>query len=313
MISSLEVCDLSTSFLNPFLIRDNKLNFNTMQNLEGYEFSLLRNASRMKVESEPFPHLLIENALPDESAAELTSSFPIEEFQIDENNARKDIPVYKLSENANISDVWKEFICFHRSSYFLSQFLHVFREHLLKDNALRVFTDRDNLRAGRRRIHLPGDTDVLMEAQISINTPVNESGSVLGVHVDNSNKLFAGLFYLRKPEDDSVGGNLRLYSWKKGYTMNEKIKAYKGGALDEHVTLAKEIKYESNVFVLWPNSLDALHAVSPRQRTKYARTFVNLHGLMPFDGFQKGKVSFLENKVRQLKKVPSYIKRKLLV
>ena len=109
---------------------------------------------------------------------------------------------------------------------------------------------------GRRNEETLENSDVLLEAQISINTPVRTKSSVLGIHVDNSNKLFAGLLYLRKPEDDSVGGNLNLYSWKEQFSERKKIKLYyeslhsKGSkSLTKYVSLEKEIEYGSNVLV----------------------------------------------------------------
>eukprot|EP00976_Prorocentrum_cordatum_P081574 1184462-Prorocentrum_minimum.AAC.5 len=48
-----------------------------------------------------------------------------------------------------------------------------------------------------------------MGAQIAMNSPVTkEVDSVRGPHVDDINELWAGLLYLRKPEDNSTGGEL---------------------------------------------------------------------------------------------------------
>jgi len=282
-----------------------------MEGLENYQFSLLREASSLKLETKPFPHLLLENALPKQFVDSLTSSFPLNEFQLGLNNKRISLSVSKLNEFEKISAEWKEFLYFHSSSYFLSQFIDLFKDHLSENNKLLPTINNHNLKVGRRGIDLQSSVDVLIDAQIAINTPVKKRNSVIGLHVDNSNKLFSGMFYLRRPEDTSVGGNLRLYSWKEGYSEIKKIESYKEGAFKGHVTLGREIDYRSNVFVLWPNSLDSLHSVTPRDETEFARTFVNFHGYLPFDSFQKQKLTFLENKVRQFRKIPRYVKTKI--
>jgi len=279
--------------------------------MESYKFSILRNASSLDIETKPFPHLVIENVLPKQLAESLTFSFPVNEFQLNQNNVRKSLSVSKINELDEISHEWKEFLYFHSSQYFLSQFIDLFREHLSQSNELLDFINNDTLKVGRRGIDLPKSDNVLLDAQLSINTPVKKRNSVIGIHVDNSNKLLAGMLYLRRPKDNSVGGNLELYSWKEYYSDTEKVRFYKDGALKEHVRLGKEISYGSNVLVLFPNSLDALHSVTPRNQTDYARTFVNFVGVLPFDFFQRGKLNFLSNKVRQIKKVPRYIKNKI--
>ena len=64
-----------------------------------------------------------------------------------------------------------------------------------------------------------------MDAQISINTPVEKLSSVRKAHLDNTNKFFSGLFYLRLPNDDSRGGNLQLCKWREEYTLSKKNQA----------------------------------------------------------------------------------------
>ena len=59
------------------------------------------------------------------------------------------------------------------------------------------------------------DCEVLLDAQVCVNTPVlRAASSVRGPHVDKPNKLFAGLYYLRPPGDTTtVGGELQLYRY----------------------------------------------------------------------------------------------------
>ena len=95
------------------------------------------------------------------------------------------------------------------------------------------------------------------------------------------------MFYLRRPEDDSTGGNLQIHRWKDGYSQLQKRMLYQEGVNPSHTELVKEIRYENNVFVLFINSLDALHAVTPRQLTEHDRTFVNFVGETKHKLFRK--------------------------
>ena len=65
----------------------------------------------------------------------------------------------------------------------------------------------------------------------SINTPVLEASSVRSAHLDNLNKLFTGLFYMKQDDDKSTGGDLELYSWNKNISNVKKTP--EGKAMDE--------------------------------------------------------------------------------
>ena len=72
------------------------------------------------------------------------------------------------------------------------------------------------------------DHDLLMDAQISGNTPVVEPSSVKTVHIDSNNKLLTGLLYLRAPEDDSVGGDLDIVRFRRDLSPGQTSAATTG-------------------------------------------------------------------------------------
>ncbi len=262
-----------------------------------FEHSILRNADSLVVESHPFPHVVIIDAISNHHADLLTSKFPINTFNLKKNNYRYDISANDLANFPDISKDWKEFINFHCSKDFFLQLANLFKEHLPFEALQKG--DINQFKTGIRFADSPADNDILLDAQISINTPVIQMGSVRKIHVDNTNKLFSGLFYLRQANDDSNGGNLQLFSWKRGISNKEKIKLYQEGVQKKYCKLEKEIKYQNNICILFLNSLDALHSVSPREETGHVRTFVNLVGELPYDIFQKH--SFFEKRFIKLK------------
>ena len=258
------------------------------------KLSILQSANRSLLEIYPFPHLVIYDALPEELAKDLTDNFPISQDINDVNNARFDLSAKEVNEKKEISNLWKSFINFHTSKEFFDEVIEIFSIEILKNNSFQ-FSNKDNiskLRVGVRNIDSFKTRDILLDAQISINSPVTKKSAVREAHVDNTNKIFSGLLYLRQPHDDSSGGDLNLCKWKDDCSEKDKLRFYKEGLQKKHIELYKQIKYKNNVCIIFLNSLDALHEVTPREITQHYRTFVNLVGELPYDFFQKEKKIF---------------------
>jgi hypothetical protein len=248
--------------------------------------SILSRAKSSMVVLKPFPHIIIRDAIPQDFANKLTSQFPIDHFDLSPDNKRIDINSYQAIHKENISEEWRNFTYYHSSKEFFFEFLNIFKTALEDSN----YIDLDvlkNSQVGRRDQHSFSSRDFLLDAQISINTPAITQNSVRQAHVDNENKLFSGLFYLRQPNDNSNGGNLQLCKWPKNYNEKSKLKIYKEGLDADHFEVFDEIRYSNNTAIIFLNSLDALHNVTPREPTIHPRTFMNLVGEMPCDIFTK--------------------------
>lgn len=267
--------------------------------------SILNNKDNITFTLNPFPHVIIKDALPKSIAHQLTSDFPFENFDMSLNNTRMDISASKVKKANMISSLWKEFIDYHSSNDFFQEVIEVFKPCLLDDE----YESYLNFSSGVRGIDSHKERQVLLDAQISINTPVIETSSVRKAHVDNTNKLFSGLFYLRSFNDDSSGGDLELLNWKKSYGEKQKIKFYKEGVASKHFSTFKKIKYENNVAVLFLNSIDAMHLVSPRLPTIYPRCFVNLVGELNHDIFKK--YNYLQENINILKDIAKKFRHNL--
>ncbi len=153
----------------------------------------------------------------------------------------------------------------------------MFRNHILE--LYPHFEDKygriETLRAGVRSEHDFHDADVLLDAQICVNTPVSiKPTSVRGLHVDKRDKLFAGLFYLRANNDDSQGGDLQLFRVKD--RENIRFRGYY--TVDEYVEPVATVPYSQNTLVLFLNSWESIHGVTIRSRTLHPRLFLNLLG-----------------------------------
>ena len=269
--------------------------------------SILSNADPSMVKLDPFPHIVLIDALPLEYANNLTSSFPKHLFDLTSNNKRLDISAINVVNSPDISQDWKQFIAYHSSKEFFKEVLRLFEHSLLLNKNINLAT-LNNLNTGIRFQDTFDEKDCLLDAQISINTPVRIKSSVRKAHTDNTNKIFSGLFYLRQSDDDSSGGDLQICDWNHDYSCKKKLQIYKESLSPRHYSVFDEIPYANNVAVLFLNSLDALHCVTPRDLTVHTRTFVNLVGELPYDIFekhtktQKRILNFKNNSIRQLKK-----------
>ena len=252
-------------------------------------WSVLQSVRESDVRSEPYPHVIIRNALPDDLADELTKRFPIGLFDGAKNNHRMNIDSSDALSRNDIPAPWSEFIKFHTSQQFLDELVSVFGAHIVKLYP-HIYPSRESLsklKAGLRNLDSYKRCDVLIDALISVNSPVAQVSSVRKVHVDKPNKLFVGLYYLRQPQDLSTGGSLQICQWKSDYDERGKLRNYTEGLPADHFELIDEIAYENNVCVLFLNSMDSLHGVTPRSITGNFRTFANLVGEVDHALFEK--------------------------
>ncbi|MGI9401292.1 MAG: hypothetical protein ACR2O0_08570, partial [Rhizobiaceae bacterium] len=217
---------------------------------------------------------------PKSIAKELTSQFPVNLFDPEGDNDRMDLSSSEIKERNDIPECWRKFIEYQSSQDFLNEFIEIFGDQILQLHP-KLYRSKDALKklvAGRRFVDSFDGSDVLVDALISVNTPAKSMNSVRQAHVDGNKKLFSGLYYVRRPQDDSEGGNLLICKWKNGYSSRDKLKYYKEGLEENHFDVVEEIKYDNNVAVLFLNSMDALHSITPRNVTKHYRTFANLIG-----------------------------------
>jgi hypothetical protein len=247
--------------------------------------SVLGKAKISDVCWEPFPHIIVSDALPEDVYANLNANFPPEGVLGVEprlNNQRWDCDAHNVAENGSIPAIWKDMIAYHASGQFFQQIADLFFEAIHRRYPLQ-FPSRDymaTMQAGVRRVDSFRTADVLMDAMISGNTPTCSATSVRTTHVDQGRKLYSGLFYMRRADDDSIGGDLTISQLRPEYRDTRKrLKLFRKSYVDEkYVETVKTVRYSRNTLVLFINTLDSLHGVTVRQPTRHGRYFVNLVG-----------------------------------
>ena len=238
--------------------------------------SLLARVTKADVLVDPFPHVVIHQPYPDEIADQLLADYPpVAKVVGDEPYAQNKAYYYTacqvLADDA-MSPLWKAFMAHHASAAFLTEVYELFEDHW-PPNVRTMLTGADKMSVGMRGVDTYAESDILIDAQIGINTPVEvQPSSVRGPHVDRSCAFFGGLYYLRYPGDDSTGGDLEIYRPKgelKGRFNGQKM-------APKDVDVAKTVRYRHNTLVLFMNSVRSLHGVTPRSVTTWPRLLVNL-------------------------------------
>ena len=222
-----------------------------------------------KVETDPWPHIMIKNALPQNIHDDLLSTLPdkrLNQKQPVNEHGKLTWKVYEIiPEQYPVSNIWKEFIDFHTSREFFDQVLDIFspwteKLPIPKENI--ILTDRTVGAA-------PGD-NCYTEFGFVKHPPVNNISNRTP-HTDNEKEIYAGLLYLKYPEDKSTGGGLALHK-ADNLKMNVKREYVNPGPI------IKVCPYESNNFVIFFNNKKSQHSVEPRHNAEHPRWSINLFG-----------------------------------
>jgi len=240
---------------------------------------------------EPYPHFSIDGALPERIYEELSRSYPSVDAIFAHSFRKKDRAMaqnarYDLSsaEIYTLPDLpigaWRDFVHYHTSQEFLDEVLDKFGDVIYATYPRLLDVVQRKAPAGRPRAGVRRHSDsvkeceIALDCQVGMNSPVTEENtSVIGPHIDNPKELFAGLFYLRHPEDHAEGGALVIYEWKDPSRARFREKRY----IDDSLVAKREtIAYAANQFVWLLNGPSSVHGVTPRQRTQRPRLLCNL-------------------------------------
>jgi hypothetical protein len=237
------------------------------------KLSLLQNFNSENLFNDPFPHVIIDNALPNDIYDELINTVP-NDLIIDKeaDNKRGNIYQEQLKNNTKYK-LWSEFLSYNNSKNFLEEFTNIFNEKinliypgLLQDIKKSQIDNRDKNEKN----------DLSLLSCYSYNTPVLTPSAVRGVHLDYFNKLYVGLYYMRPENDLTKGGDLIIYKWKNNYDLSAKKKILyteKFKYLERHTEEFKKIEYKKNTLFLGLNTIDSLHGITVREKTKEIRQF----------------------------------------
>ncbi|OYQ37188.1 hypothetical protein CHU95_02240 [Niveispirillum lacus] len=239
--------------------------------------SLLTGVRPDMIRTDPFPHIVIHDALDAEDYAALCAGYPSLGAIIGTDHARfRSNRRYAMMAtwvlaSPDLPACWHRFVRTHTTPAFLAEVEALFDGYW--PPAL-LSTLGGRLSGHMTELLQLGDGSkarIQMDARLEVNTPVLDVPSrSRGPHLDTPNRLYSGLFYLRHPDDDSVGGDLELFRWREGATRRTDVVALPDDAVERVAT----IPYRPNTLVMFPQGIDALHGVGIRQPTPHVRRYV---------------------------------------
>ncbi len=244
--------------------------------------SLFGNHAGARIETDPYPHLVIENALPADLYEHLEQQYPALDYVAaggtPANNTIYLRSAHDVLADGSVDDAWLRFFEYHTSAAFYADVLTVWGTelaHNYPDLEAHFGKPAADFSVGRR---LPGkrknpanrQCDVMLDCVFGSHSPVTEVSVARGPHVDNPAKMFSALLYFRADDDDSSGGDYELYRPAgKLYPR----RGYK--SIDPHrVERVKSLPYRPNTVISWLNTALSIHAVAPRSITPHTRRYV---------------------------------------
>ncbi len=261
--------------------------------------SILSNAKSTDIRLEPYPHIVIENALEDSVFQQLQTTLPGVEIILEGREIKDtwyDLPACKVIDHPQIPNLWKQFFEYHTSRDFYLELITLLGEkikHLNPQIEMKLGKTLEDavvsMRPGGRYDRLAKDADVSMECQFYANF-TRQKRAVRGYHVDRPSELFAALLYFRQPEDNSVGGDLVVGKAKQGANLfpdgNSILVDKLPMEIDERkIEQVNKAAYQPNTLVLFLNSPKSIHAVSERSPTDIPRRHINFCCDLNFDLF----------------------------
>lgn len=255
---------------------------------------LLMDVKQNDIVTEPYAHYTQADVVPAPLYQELAAAFPTlativnERSDIGSNEAVR-MTVKQVLGDRRIAPLWREFFEYHTSADYWRDVTRLFAVHFrrefpgLEDRVGRAYEDWRVVPRG-----YAGEAEVRLDCQFVMNTPVKRKSSVKTAHIDLCDKIFSALYYMRDPRDQSEGGDLDIYDWRR------EPRFVKHRALMRDVKPVKTVPYRANSYLCFVNSPQAVHGVSPRDTTDVPRRYINFIAELPVKAFEPKQIGRLQ-------------------
>ena len=236
-------------------------------------YSLLQ--KKPTVQTDPYPHVIIEDALPWDLYEKLEAEFPEKTLLATDpfdNGICYRLKADKLLSLTFESGLWRDFAEYHTSAEWFNEVNELFKPYM--PGVLHKTFTEDDLGA---RGWADENKNIWTDCQAVIHKPIEEK-STRTPHIDNPMEMWAGLLYMPYPDDQSTGGEFQIYSTQSSVQKVDK-KAGRQIYDSDLGTVVKTIPYKRNTFVMFANnSPNTVHGVSLRQNATLNRRSVNIIG-----------------------------------
>jgi hypothetical protein len=230
-------------------------------------FSLLQKLPT--VVTDPYPHFIIEDALPNDIYDQLEREWPEKQLLGTEpydNGICYRLKADEMLKPGKVSDLWKKFTEYHTSVEFYNEVKSVFKDYI---------TDISNIENRLSPRGWDKGNDMIgTDCQTVMHTPINFSSRT--PHIDNPREIYAGLLYMPYAEDVSTGGEFQIH---KTVAQITRVNKNGGRAVEsrDQGNIIKSVPYKRNTFVMFcNNSSNAVHSVSSRVNATLHRRSINV-------------------------------------
>jgi len=229
------------------------------------------------VETDPYPYVYTDQALPEKIYKELCDTFP--EDIVTSTVPHDDGKCYRYKSNEalgnkNLSQIWQDFFGYHTSKEYFNSCIDLFAKNIEKIYGSRFV---DQLKAGVKTVRgVDNSGQLVTDCQFVVHEPVDQSGTTRTPHLDNPVEIYAGLLYMKKPNDTSKGGNFTVYEQIKEITQVNKTLGRQ--VPDGSYKPVKEVPYKQNSFAMFLNVKNSIHGVTPRINPLERRRSINIIG-----------------------------------
>jgi len=257
-----------------------------------HELSVLQNVKQ--VETDPYPYVCVEGALPEKRYKELCETFPMELVCSTSPHDNGVTYRYKMKEcqQQQPPAIWQDFFAYHTSKEYFNSCIELFGPHIAKAYGDQFLHDLLQGSVTPRDVDNSGS--YVADCQFVVHEPVDQTGTTRTPHIDNPVEIYAGLLYMRLPEDDSLGGNFTVHSVHKEIT--EVNKTLGRQVADDIHQPQREVPYQANNFCMFLNVKGSVHSVTPRIQPRLRRRSINIIGEFNGNG-RMWKVKEIKTKV----------------
>jgi hypothetical protein len=215
---------------------------------------------------EPYPHFVIDNALPQDIYEKLEKDWPKEQLlstePFDQGICYR-LKADEMLKPKKVSNLWKEFTKYHTSMEFYKQMTKVFGD---------LVPHIEDLTLSPRGWDT-GHDKIGTDCQTVMHKPIDYSSRT--AHIDNPREIYAALLYMPYKEDRSTGGEFQIHETHD--TISEVNKNGGREVKEKAGRIVKTIPYKANTLVVFcNNSTRCVHSVSARRDAVLHRRSVNI-------------------------------------
>jgi hypothetical protein len=226
--------------------------------------SVLQKKSELVLE--PYPHFVIEDALPQEIYEQLEKEWPAEQLLSTEtfdSGICYRLKADEMLKPGKVSNLWKEFTEYHTSMEFYKQMTEVFSD---------LVPHIEDLTLSPRGWDT-GHDKIGTDCQTVMHKPIDYSSRT--AHIDNPREIYAALLYMPYKDDRSTGGEFQIHETHD--TISEVNKNGGREVKEKAGKIVKTIPYKANTLVVFcNNSTRCVHSVSARRDAVLHRRSVNI-------------------------------------